>query len=92
MMRTRMSWGLRKPPRAALLGASLQAVGMFLTVGSIAPAKAAQPNASICKGKSKRFLASAKACEHDFHVKSCSRAQFLLFNKRACRSNGCRAP
>lgn len=70
------------------------------------PADAGQPYRCVCKGVSKRFIASTYMCEKDLHkgshkpvasgftlyVKPCTKAQFQAWNAKACRSMHCKAP
>ena len=71
---------------------ALAMAGAVMAMGTLfaSSAQAAQPYWCTCHGKAKRFLASTNKCEHDHHVKSCSRTQFKAFQRAACASNGCR--
>lgn len=69
-------------------------------------AEAGQPWWCSCKGKPKRFVASTHMCEKDLHkasrkpaadgfkllVPACTRAQFIAWNTKACRIEGCQPP
>ena len=69
-------------------------------------AEAGQPWSCICDGKPKRYIASTHMCEKDLHRKSkkpvaqgfkllvpaCTRAQFIAWNTRACKQEGCKPP
>jgi len=77
------------------------AMMMFVPV-----AEAGQPWSCVCKGKPKRFIASTHMCEKDLHklsakpvakgfkllVPACTRAQFVAWNTKACRMQGCKPP
>jgi hypothetical protein len=84
---------------------SLLAVSaMGLVSFSIAPAvEAGTPWSCVCDGKKKRFIGATKACELDAYFRahktlegysrrgpSCTRAQFVAWNTRACREEGCK--
>jgi len=61
----------------------------------IAAAHAGTPWWCTCQGQAKRFIASSHICEHDLaertgkKVKQCSGAQFVAWNRKACRLEGC---
>ena len=71
------------------IGLSVLAGGAVLTVAS---ALAAQPYTCVCKGDKKRFLASSRYCEHQYEVKSCSKAQYQVTYGKACHEMGCKFP
>jgi hypothetical protein len=83
------------------------AVGAWLlAVGPFPVAEAGQPWSCVCRGKPKRFIASTHMCEKDLHkasgkpaargfkllVPACTRAQFIAWNTKACRAEGCKPP
>lgn len=69
-------------------------------------AEAGQPWSCICQGKARRFIASTYKCEHDLwkgkgvrvssgfrlFVPRCTRAQFRVWQAKACRKAGCLPP
>ena len=84
---------------------ALAATGLALLVFAPA-AEAGQPWSCICDGKPKRYIASTHMCEKDLYKKSkkpvaqgfkllvpaCTRAQFIAWNTRACKQEGCKPP
>lgn len=82
------------------------AAASVLIVVSVAPAaEAGQPWWCTCHGKPKRFTASTHICEHDLYVRThktgdgftakgpqCTRAQWIAWNTKACRHDGCAPP
>ena len=70
------------------------------------PAEAGQPWSCVCNGKPKRFIGSTNICGKDLYrsthtvilegvklkIPRCSRAQFVAWNARACREEGCKLP
>ena len=95
--------GGNKLAAALLLTAGALAATLALGGGE---AQAGQPWNCICQGKARRFIASTYKCEHDLHkgkgvrvssgfrlfVPRCTRAQFRVWQAKACRQAGCRPP
>lgn len=78
------------------------AVGLAL-VAMVPAADAGTPWSCMCEGKKKRFIGATRACEIDMYQRthktldgykfrgpSCTRAQFIAWNARACRQEGCK--
>ena len=75
------------------------AVALLAHTGS---ADAGQPWSCMCNGTMKRFIASTRACEWQQpknksvrlmrQLTRCTRAEFIDWNAKACRSEGCTLP
>ena len=87
-------------PGSKWLHVVLGASALGLSLGIAAPsAEAGQPWSCTCQGKTKRFIASTKACERaqpkNRNIKGmgklipCTRAEFTAWNRNACAQEGC---
>lgn len=77
------------------LGRALLAIGGLLAhaITATLPATAAQPWYCICKGETKRFLASTRHCEKQMHLPKgqwCTATQVRQVYAPACRKIGCK--
>jgi hypothetical protein len=71
----------------------------FLASLAPSPAEAGQPWSCTCNGKTKRFIASTKACEKaqpkNSNIKrmskmiACTRTEFVAWNQNACAQKSC---
>ncbi len=90
---------MQMPYRHFIILLTLGAGAVFATTTS---ADAGQPWSCQCKGASKRFIASTHACEWSQpkntsvrlarQLTPCTRAEFVAWNRKACRSEGCTLP
>lgn len=75
---------------AIAIGCLVVSVGVM--VGA-RPAEAAQAWYCVCKGETKRFLASTRYCEHRMNLPRgqwCSKAETRAVYGPQCREKGCR--
>lgn len=87
-------------PSTKWLHAALGASALALSMGvAPSPAEAGQPWSCTCNGKTKRFIASTKACEKAQPKNSsikrmskmipCTRSEFVAWNQKACAQKSC---
>lgn len=65
----------------------------LVVMAGVRPVEAAQAWYCVCKGETKRFLASTRYCEHRMNVQMgewCSKAQTRAVYGPHCRDKGCR--
>ena len=91
---------MRMRPGKNWLHIGLGASALAFSLGVVAPAaEAGQPWSCTCNGKTKRFIASTKACEKaqpkNANIKRmskmipCTRSEFVAWNQKACAQKSC---